>query len=169
MAKLLDHEIDGIQEYDNPTPGWLAALFIVSIIYSLGYVIYYPSFWFWPGTSGWSSTGQYEQQMAEAEVKYAEFQVQAVAIELHPEDPEVIALGTTLYRSNCAACHGLQGEGRVGPSFTDGEWIYGESDADLVASIRDGRPKGMPPWGQAMSNEDLAAVASFVRHLANQE
>ncbi len=165
MAKLLDHEVDGIQEYDNPTPPWLAGLFIGCILYSIGYVIYYPSFWFWPGLSGWSSTGQYEQQMTQAEEQYAEFRTVAEAIELNPDDPAVLELGAKLYRSTCAACHGLEGEGRIGPSFIDGDWLYGADDENLIISIRDGRPKGMPPWGSSMSAEELGAVASYVRSL----
>ena len=32
---LLDHEYDGIREYDNPTPGWWVMLFILTIIFSV--------------------------------------------------------------------------------------------------------------------------------------
>ena len=30
--RLMDHEYDGIQEYDNPTPGWWNLVFFLSII-----------------------------------------------------------------------------------------------------------------------------------------
>ena len=34
---LLDHEYDGIREYDNPMPGWWKAIFIISIIFAISY------------------------------------------------------------------------------------------------------------------------------------
>ncbi len=34
--KLLDHEYDGIQEYDNPIPLWLTLILVASIIFSIG-------------------------------------------------------------------------------------------------------------------------------------
>ncbi len=45
MAKhkdeLLDHDYDGIQEMDNSLPRWWLYLFYLSIIYSVGYMVYY--------------------------------------------------------------------------------------------------------------------------------
>ena len=38
---LLDHEYDGIREYDNPTPGWWHAIFIGSIVFSFVYFAFY--------------------------------------------------------------------------------------------------------------------------------
>lgn len=39
--KLIDHDFDGIQEYDNDLPGWWKALFLITIIFSIIYVPYY--------------------------------------------------------------------------------------------------------------------------------
>lgn len=167
MAELLDHEIDGIQEYDNPPPGWLMALLYATIVFAIGYVIYYPSFWFWPGISGWSSTGQYNTQMEEAEKAYAHLKKEVADIQLTPDDSEVLALGEKHYKSRCAPCHGEEGEGRIGPSFKDEVWLYGDTDTDIFVSVKDGRPKGMPPWGKVLKPEELMAVASFVRKMNN--
>lgn len=165
-AKLLDHEVDGIQEYDNPPPRWLMILLYGCIIYSIGYCIYYPSFWFWPGISGWTSAGQYEEQVAREEAYYAEHAPPKAVLTLAPDDEAVIALGAEVYKKTCAACHGVDGEGRVGPSFLDGEWRYDGSDEGIVESIRDGRPGGMPAWGSVISEEELVGVASFVKKLS---
>ena len=39
--KLIDHDYDGIQEYDNDLPGWWKALFLITIIFAVIYVPYY--------------------------------------------------------------------------------------------------------------------------------
>jgi len=39
--ELLDHDFDGIQEYDNDLPGWWKALFWITIIFAIIYVPYY--------------------------------------------------------------------------------------------------------------------------------
>jgi len=39
--KLIDHDFDGIQEYDNDLPGWLKALFLITVIIAVIYVPYY--------------------------------------------------------------------------------------------------------------------------------
>ena len=41
--QLSDHAYDGIQEYDNPTPGWWVAIFTFSVIFAVFYFIYYHS------------------------------------------------------------------------------------------------------------------------------
>ena len=39
--RLLDHEYDGIQEYDNPLPSWWVWVFWATIIFSGAYIMYY--------------------------------------------------------------------------------------------------------------------------------
>ena len=44
MAQFEDkvlHELDGIEEYDNPMPGWLMAIWWGSLIFSAAYLIFY--------------------------------------------------------------------------------------------------------------------------------
>ena len=39
--KLIDHDFDGIQEYDNDLPGWWKALFLITVIIGIIYIPYY--------------------------------------------------------------------------------------------------------------------------------
>ena len=68
-----------------------------------------------------------------------------------------LSQGKRLYAwFGCRACHG-DGEGGVGPAFLDGWWDYGPETVSIFASIRDGRPHGMP---SAMTIEQPSKVAS---------
>jgi len=62
----------------------------------------------------------------------------------------------------CQECHG-HGEGGVGPAFLDGWWLYGPELVSIVASIRDGRPHGMPPFRDKMTTEEIWQLAGYVR------
>lgn len=168
MAELLDHDFDGIQELDNPAPPWLMGILYASIVFAIGYCLYYPSFWFWPGLSGWSSSDQYHQQMDVAKTTYAEFETKPTNVALKPDDEAVIEVGKTVFATRCMPCHGKDGEGKIGPSFLDAEWRYGSEDADIVESVAKGRPKGMPPWGKTLKAEEVEAVSSYVRRLNNE-
>jgi hypothetical protein len=41
MDHLLDHEYDGIQEYDNPLPLWWLAIFWATIVFTPLYILFY--------------------------------------------------------------------------------------------------------------------------------
>jgi len=60
--------------------------------------------------------------------------------------------GRTLFLThNCVGCHGGLAGGAMGPSLRDTVWKYGGTPQAIAASIRDGRPGGMPAWGHASS------------------
>ena len=58
---------------------------------------------------------------------------------------EDVAAGARSYRSHCAECHGLKGEGGRGPDLTRGEYRHGSSDAGLFKTIDDGIPGTQMP------------------------
>ncbi len=43
------HEYDGIEEYDNPLPGWWFYMFLITIIWGIAYLIVYPGMGNFPG------------------------------------------------------------------------------------------------------------------------
>lgn len=161
--KLLDHSCDGIEELDNPLPRWWLYLFYATIIYSVIYCIVYPSWWFWPGTSGWSSHKQWETQVVPKKVEVA---VTASLSGLAAR-PEVLEAGKKVFSSNCASCHGMQGEGGIGVSLIDSEWKYGDSDEAILESVRKGRPGGMPAWGTFLKADQIESVSAYVHSIAN--
>jgi cytochrome c oxidase cbb3-type subunit 3 len=74
-----------------------------------------------------------------------------------------LSQGKRLYSwFGCASCHG-DGRGAAGPSFLDGWWLYGPEMVSVVASIRDGRPHGMPPFREKMTSDEIWQLAGYVR------
>jgi cytochrome c oxidase cbb3-type subunit 3 len=74
-----------------------------------------------------------------------------------------LAQGKRLYTwFGCPTCHG-DGRGGVGPSFIDGWWLYGPEIHSIAASIRDGRPHGMPSFRDRMTTEQIWQLAGYIR------
>lgn len=72
--------------------------------------------------------------------------------------------GAGLYSRNCASCHGagLQGTG-LGPALSRESYRYGGSRDDLARIIANGiESQGMPAFGAALSEEEIAAIAAFL-------
>ncbi|MEN0048413.1 MAG: c-type cytochrome, partial [Bacteroidota bacterium] len=84
------------------------------------------------------------------------------------EDEAAIALGETIFKTNCAACHGQAGEGGVGPNLTDEYWLHGGSIKDVFKSIKYGIPeKGMIAWQAQLRPAEIHKISSFIMSLAN--
>jgi cytochrome c oxidase cbb3-type subunit 3 len=62
----------------------------------------------------------------------------------------------------CKSCHG-DGNGGVGPPFLDGWWQYGPEMVSIAASIRDGRPKGMPAFANKLTDDQVWQLAGYLR------
>ena len=74
-----------------------------------------------------------------------------------------LSQGKRLYTwFGCKACHG-DGQGGIGPSFLDGWWNYGPEAVSIFASIRDGRPHGMPAFKDKMTSEQIWQLAGYVQ------
>lgn len=84
-------------------------------------------------------------------------------------DPEQIAAGKQLFNAmNCSGCH-FNGGGGIGPPLMDSEWIYGGSIENIAATIREGRPNGMPSFRGFLPEEQIWQVAAYVRSLPHPE
>jgi len=84
----------------------------------------------------------------------------------------VAADGDTVFKTHCAGCHGSDGKGisAIGtPDFTTQKTLSGLSDAEVIDTITNGR-KGtiMPAWKGKLSDEEIAAVAAYLRSLGRK-
>ena len=70
---------------------------------------------------------------------------------------------------NCTGCHGGTGGGGIGPPFADTDWIYGGDDAQIYATIIQGRPNGMPSFAGRITEEQVWKIVAYVRSLSGAE
>ncbi|WP_425299227.1 c-type cytochrome [Pseudaminobacter soli (ex Zhang et al. 2022)] len=76
-----------------------------------------------------------------------------------------ISQGKTLFSAfNCNGCHS-NGGGGMGPALMDEKWLYGNSIESIHASIRDGRPNGMPTFGRLIPDDQLWELAAYVKSM----
>jgi len=153
---------DGIGEEDNPIPLWFNVTFYGSIVFGILYTIYYLF-------SGWSSAGQYAQEVARFEQQYASVQVEMPSENPYHGDATAIAEGKETFQTICAACHKPDGTGLVGPSLVDPYWKYGSDDAALYQSVDAGRPGGMPGWGAQLSEDEIWKTLAYMESLPQSD
>lgn len=146
QAKILDHDYDGIQEYDNRLPNWWLWTFYGAIIFSLFYWLHFHSI----------GTGTLPQEKYQLEMQEAQARADALAaaqpltddslFELS-KDAAAVQAGRETFLSNCVACHLPTGGGSIGPNLTDSHWIHGGQPTDLYRTITKGViDKQMPAW-----------------------
>lgn len=173
--ETLGHEFDGIEEYDNPLPKWWFQMFIATVIFGLAYLTLYPGFGTFQGLLGWSSHGQWEEEMKHAEetykpvfAKYAALPVEELVS--NPENENGLKMGQRMFANNCSLCHGTAATGAHGfPNLTDADWLYGGDAATIKASIANGRSGAMPPWGAVLGEEGVRDVTNYVLSLSGAE
>ena len=77
-----------------------------------------------------------------------------------------VSQGQQLYNQfNCSGCH-FQGGGGIGPPLMDSQWIYGSAPENIVQTILEGRPNGMPSFRGRVSNTEAWAIAAYVRSMS---
>ena len=162
---LTDHAYDGIQEYDNPLPGWWKWMFVGSIVFSLFYAMY-----FHIGAPGRSVADQYDAELAaNTRLQFAEIG------DLEPTQDNILrfanqkswlSVGQTVYKTNCISCHGRDGEGKVGPNLTDEYYKNVRKVEDIARVINQGAGNGaMPAWANRLHPNEVVLVSAYVTSL----
>lgn len=67
-----------------------------------------------------------------------------------------------LYAANCAACHGADLEGGVGPALGPGGHAFGHADSELVAIITNGKD-AMPAFADVLTGRQIVDLVAFIR------
>ncbi len=163
--RLLDHNYDGIQEYDNPMPGWWVNLFWITIIFSIAYVA-----WYHIGM-GPSIHEKYENSRAafvekQAE-KYKDLVVSEKVLTEFSHNPDLMAAAKLKFEAKCATCHGAQGAGLACPNLTDDHYLHGPELMNFYTVIRDGvKGKQMKGWLEELGPYNVMLLASYVGTMA---
>ncbi len=166
------HSYDGIEEYDNPLPAWWYWWFVLTIVFGIGYLIYYPGLGNFAGVGNWTQISQLEEAQQEADEKFGPIyaQYRDMSLDEIAEIPAAVRMGGRIFASNCTVCHGADAKGSFGfPDLTDEEWIWGNDDADIKTSIAHGRNAIMMPWEPTIGEEGVKEVTEYVLQLAGRD
>ena len=78
------------------------------------------------------------------------------------------AEGKRLYQSfNCSGCHS-HGGGGMGPALMDNVWIYGGDPRTIYETIAEGRPNGMPAFGDRIGDQQIWQLVAYVQTLSGR-
>jgi len=181
------HEWDGLRELNIPLPRWWLWLFYITIVWSIGYWIVYPT---WPLLTN-STQGVFGYHTRSAVVEDLEALKQqrgamveklaAASLSSIVADPQLLdfarAQGRVAFADNCAPCHGAGGGGAKGyPNLNDDDWLWGGKLTDIEQTIRHGARAGddkgrsgtMPAFGRdnILKPNEISAVADYARSLS---
>jgi cytochrome c oxidase cbb3-type subunit 3 len=166
--RLLDHDYDGIREYDNPLPSWWSLVFGACVVFAFLYLAYYD-------IAGWgrSPAETYQLALVNWQSTYKAGpgggggpSVTEEMLAAGAESPDLVGRGAEVFASRCVGCHTADGRGQIGPNLTDLFQIHGTTRMDLYATIQGGAPgTAMIAWSEVMKPTEIIAVATFVSSL----
>jgi len=159
---VLDHEYDGIREYDNPTPGWWTLIFFLTFVFSVWYFLYYHA----STISTSVAQGYHDDVAADLRARFSSIG------DLKPDEPTLLkyaanaewrAFGESVFKTNCVSCHGAEAAGQIGPNLTDEYWKDVRRVADIAQIVGNGAGAGaMPAWKTRLHPNEVVLVASYV-------
>ena len=183
------HEWDGVSEYNIPAPRWWLIVWIICIIWAVGYWFFYPT---WPvkgghtkGVLNWSKESQLAQSQVEIEIRknvYLEKFSKSNFDEIF-QDKQLTAFalngGRAAFKENCAACHGTGAQGSRGfPNLNDDDWLWGGKITDIYTTLKYGirsghskaRDNQMPSFGldKILNKDEIKDVVEYVLSLSGK-
>lgn len=167
-GELLGHNYDGIQEYDNPTPGWWHGIFMACTAFAVLYL-------FWAEFSPLSTSAIQRHraaQQAEFKLLFADLGVLTAdekTLLTLVDDPKWYQIAQGIFVGNCASCHAPDGKGLVGPNLTDEAYKTVKTITDIAKVIENGAASGaMPAWKTRLMGNEIVLVASLVANMRGQ-
>ncbi|TWT51237.1 Cbb3-type cytochrome c oxidase subunit CcoP2 [Rubripirellula amarantea] len=162
---LTGHQYDGIEEFDNPLPGWWKWIFVLCILFSIPYTLFYHG-----GAEGRSIEEGYEVALADnLRLQFAEIgelKADRANVIKFLYKPNMLSIGKAVFKSNCTSCHGSDGGGLVGPNLTDEEYKNVKDIGDFINVLENGAGAGaMPAWKNRLSTNEIVMVSSYVASL----
>src|SRR5512134_3616030 len=99
------HVWDGdLRELNNPLPRWWMGLFVITVVFSLGYLAFYPGLGSYAGTLGWTQRQAYDaevdrqqKQVAPLYARFASMNAAQLAT-----DGQAMRVGERLFINNCS-------------------------------------------------------------------
>jgi cytochrome c oxidase cbb3-type subunit III len=161
---LLDHDYDGIEEFNYPLPSWWVWTFVGGGIFAVLYLYFYHI------AGAPSLRDEYFAEMKKVNAVIEEqrkltgnFDMEEYNAWVAANDAQ--AKANEVFQENCASCHLENGTGDIGPNLTDAYWLNVKQvdHATLYGFVRVGNEdNGMPAWQDLLSKEELFAAITFV-------
>ena len=165
---LLDHSYDGIQEFDNPTPGWWWMVFVGTIVFSVAYFAF-----FQVSPDSWTNADEHSAAVARnLRLQFGEIgdlNPDEATLLKYMNDPKWLTVGKTVFAGQCVVCHGPDASGAVGPNLTDDYWKNVRKLEDIPGVISNGAAGGaMPKWKDRLHPNEVVLTAAYVASLRGQ-
>lgn len=160
------HVYDDIEEEDNRLPNWWLFILYATIVFSFAYWFVYHTAKIRP------LPGESYRQAVEAitAARRDANPASAAALVALSRDAAAMVVGAETFRTTCAACHGLDGEGVIGPNLTDRYWIHSPDPEEILRGVREGYPtRGMPAWEPIIGPERAQKAAAYVLTLKGKD
>ncbi len=161
---------EDLREMNNPLPRWWVWMFVLTIVFSLLYLVAYPGLGSYEGKLAWTSQAEHTNEMNKAakalEPLYARYT--GLSAEQVAADASAMAIGERLFMNNCAQCHGSDARGSKGfPNLADADWLHGGTPDKIKETLVKGRTGNMPPMAAAVGTpDDVKNVANYVLSLS---
>ncbi|GAA4302939.1 c-type cytochrome [Nibribacter koreensis] len=159
-----DHSYDGIHEFDNDLPPWWKYMFYATIVFGVVYLLNYHVL-----GSGQLQDAEYQAELQQASLlnpKSSEGNANEITNFTVLTDGAQLEAGKAAYIQNCAACHGAEGQGTVGPNLTDEFWLHGGDVNAVYKTVKYGvTSKGMVAWQKKLSDDQILEVSSYILSL----
>ncbi|MEM9121726.1 MAG: cytochrome-c oxidase, cbb3-type subunit III [Pseudomonadota bacterium] len=185
------HAWDGLEELNNPLPRWWLTVFYITVIWSVAYWVFMPS---WPtlsghlqGLRGHTERANVAEALDALEDSRSVFMSQlagADTLNTIQADPALFQfarqVGASAFGNNCATCHGSGGQGAPGyPVLRDDDWLWGGTLDQIRYTLQVGIRSTnddtlfsiMPAFGQdgILDKDDIKSVVEYVRQISGQE
>lgn len=161
-VRLMPHEYDGIQEYDQRLPNWWLFTLYGAIVFAVFYWFY-----FFQSDAGKSDAEALNERLSVIEAQELEAMVAMLnddSLWQMSQNPEFVTAGEEIFQSHCYTCHGRNLEGGIGLPLNDSEWKNGSTPTAIYKNVANGIPNtGMAAGGgRAMSPKEVAQAVAYV-------
>ena len=162
---------EDLREGVAPPPIWWFWFLLATLVFSLIYLILYPGLGNLKGALDWTQAKQLQASVERDIAQYGDLRAgwESAALSELAADETAMRVAGRLYQNNCAACHGVDAKGQANlfPDLTDDDWQWGDSEADLLTTLRNGRIGVMPGWEAVLGVEGSREVAEYVLALSS--
>ena len=167
---LLDHNYDGIQEFDYPLPTWWVITFWGGIIFAVIYFCLTLVGGITPLQQEYAISLKEQRAIQAAYLEKLE-NFDESKFNTYFKDENMIHYGNEVFINNCMSCHNINGAGDIGPNLSDNSWLYAEGTPETIYTfILSGNPSGgMPSWADKLSEDDLYSLTGYIMTLQGVE